>query len=728
MVTTNYEIVEHQTRSMSDTWNSVLAVPALIAGAATIYGGGMAYVLSDDYVTTDRGRKSLWAGLALGGFGGSIMIAGTFERDRVVHTGQHKVEEQRENYAGACPDQPAVGEQIRVGVTRGKERVILTAQTNQDGKATVSLARSRELRMLSGTVTKIVYDSANGSGGSVALRGRDAEYVAAAIARGGRQRPPANLKFAGEFRDDEGNGNGVLDAAESARLRLQLTNVGVGDAEFVRVLVEPDGPAAAHIRVRVVGGEFEVLEAGRTVPIDVQVEADFDLPDGEVKFVLTADEPQFPGSAGLLVKTRKLVPPRLVSYASVDDSQLGGNGNGVVDANELVTLNVTVRNQGRGEARDIRVKLLIPPDAVDIVPNIGEDRIARLGPVGSGQDSRTVALQFSVNSRFQGDVLPIRIQVQEAFGRFGTTDDPKLSFASGGERIMRSEVRRDMGGGASVMLSDVDGPNVPMFAAVQSEQDYAIVIGVERYLSPEVRGVPHAAADARTAADYMEKVLGVTRRNINLLTDEQATRSQIRTAVLKLVRAGKIRNLYVFYAGHGVPDQDAAATPYLLPFDAEPQYLSEAGIKMSEFYGLLGRVEADRVLVMLDSCFSGEQDNAAGRSVMVAGTRPVIPVARQAQVLRSGIPDNTVVLTAAQGSQMAGSYDEKYHGAFSYYVFKGMQGDADLNGDGTVGVAELHSYVQDQVESTARRQDGREQTPDLMGNAKAFDRLFTVSH
>ena len=50
---------------------------------------------------------------------------------------------------------------------------------------------------------------------------------------------------------------------------------------------------------------------------------------------------------------------------------------------------------------------------------------------------------------------------------------------------------------------------------------------------------------------------------------------------------------------------------------------------------------------------------------------------------------------------------------FSYFLMRGLEGDADTNNDNQITAGELHSFVTDKVE----RQSGFKQTPDLQGNA-----------
>lgn len=63
--------------------------------------------------------------------------------------------------------------------------------------------------------------------------------------------------------------------------------------------------------------------------------------------------------------------------------------------------------------------------------------------------------------------------------------------------------------------------------------------------------------------------------------------------------------------------------------------------------------------------------------------------------------------------QTAKLLPEAEHGLFSYWLMKGMEGQADGNGDRAITAGELHAYVLGQV---SRLQ--RDQTPELQGDGQ----------
>ena len=75
------------------------------------------------------------------------------------------------------------------------------------------------------------------------------------------------------------------------------------------------------------------------------------------------------------------------------------------------------------------------------------------------------------------------------------------------------------------------------------------------------------------------------------------------------------------------------------------------------------------------------------------------------------------MLAASAANQVSGWYEEKKHGLFSYWLFKGLQGAADANGDRQITLQELNDYAVSQVVPLSRRLKNREQVPVITSNA-----------
>ena len=76
-------------------------------------------------------------------------------------------------------------------------------------------------------------------------------------------------------------------------------------------------------------------------------------------------------------------------------------------------------------------------------------------------------------------------------------------------------------------------------------------------------------------------------------------------------KAGINDQVVIFYAGHGTPEFDSSTKSadqvekYLLPWDGDLDALYATALPMREIDYLSSRFASDRVVFLLDTCFSG---------------------------------------------------------------------------------------------------------------------------
>jgi len=253
--------------------------------------------------------------------------------------------------------------------------------------------------------------------------------------------------------------------------------------------------------------------------------------------------------------------------------------------------------------------------------------------------------------------------------------------------------------------SDVD--NLPTMRVKPNKNDYAIVIGVEKYRQ-NLPNANYAVRDATIMAEYLEKVFGYPQKNIVTLLDDRALKSDLEKYLGRwlLNNVEQDSSVFIYYSGHGAPDPKTGDA-FLVPYDGDPTFIEETGYPLKRLYAKLEKLPVKEVIVVLDSCFSG----AGGRSVLAKGARPLV-MNIERNVFHS---EKITILSAAAGNQISSTYEEKGHGLFTYFLLKGLKGDADINNDGTIGITELHKYVSPNVELIARKVYNNEQTPQLIG-------------
>jgi hypothetical protein len=241
----------------------------------------------------------------------------------------------------------------------------------------------------------------------------------------------------------------------------------------------------------------------------------------------------------------------------------------------------------------------------------------------------------------------------------------------------------------------------------QPERDaVAIIIGITDYKN--LPKAEFASDDARMFYDYATRGLGIKAENIKLLVDDAADDVAIYKA-FKTWLPSRVRSstdIYIFYSGHGLP-ADNGRSLYLIPHRADRDLIEKTAIRQDDINSYIQIAKPRSVTVFLDSCYSGLA--RTGESLL-GNARPV-NIKSEANVF----PSNFTVITASQNDQISSSSADLKHGIFSYYLMKGMEGDADKNGDGQITVGEMHSYLTEHVAKQASM-FSRAQVPQLIGN------------
>ena len=254
--------------------------------------------------------------------------------------------------------------------------------------------------------------------------------------------------------------------------------------------------------------------------------------------------------------------------------------------------------------------------------------------------------------------------------------------------------------------ADVD--TLPSAKAPPRKNAYAVVIGIEQYRE-KLPKADFADRDAKLMGEYLTKVLGYPEENVIVRLNERATRTDLVKYFEEWLRnnVDPGGSVFVYYSGHGAPNNKTGEA-YLVPYDGDPAFVDSTAYPVKQLYAALEKLPAKEIVVVMDSCFSG----AGGRSVIAKGSRPMV-ISAENPILATG---KTVVLAASSGDQVSSTFEEKGHGLLTYYFLKGLQGEADLNKDGTIEMAELFEYVKPNVQRVARKQYNNEQTPQLLAS------------
>ncbi len=267
---------------------------------------------------------------------------------------------------------------------------------------------------------------------------------------------------------------------------------------------------------------------------------------------------------------------------------------------------------------------------------------------------------------------------------------------------------------------DVD-VNIPQ-GRTKRPHSIAVIIGNRYYAKygNQIPDVTFAHRDAAYMKEYVLKVLRYIGKN-NIIFEKDVTYGKMaRIFGTKGDHKGKLYNfvkkgkseVFIYYSGHGAPDAQGKGA-FLMPVDADAQYIAKSGYAMDTFYENLSQIPAKRITVIVDTCFSGNSDGG----MLLKNISPgILKAATPAKSLKNGI-----VFSSTGKGEVSHWFPEKRHSLFTYFFMKGLQGEADKNKNKRITVAEMKAFLLDNVPYEARRLCGREQTPVVIADSENWE-------
>jgi uncharacterized caspase-like protein len=295
---------------------------------------------------------------------------------------------------------------------------------------------------------------------------------------------------------------------------------------------------------------------------------------------------------------------------------------------------------------------------------------------------------------------------------------------------VRQEVRTVIYDKPKPVAAAAAGAAAPPPPAVKHDS-WAVIIGVGRYQSTDIPSLRYTVADADSLYQILVGPGGFRKEHVLLITDKTEKTPTLRNIKWALGTflarsAKKDDTVLIFFAGHGAPEIDQRGVErdglakYLIPSDADPDDLYSTALPMDEMQTIFGRVEAERMVVFLDACYSGA---AGGRTFSSKKTRAAnLDDQFLERLTRS---KGRAIITASRPSEVSIELPELGHGIFTYYLVQGLKGAADLNKDGIVTVQELYEYVEQQVSAKSRSVGGN-QHPVMKGEMEGALPLVKV--
>jgi len=245
----------------------------------------------------------------------------------------------------------------------------------------------------------------------------------------------------------------------------------------------------------------------------------------------------------------------------------------------------------------------------------------------------------------------------------------------------------------------------------------AVIIGIQKYDSiPNAR---YANNDGEYFSEYAKKAFGIKNNNIKTLIDGEADYISSKKALLKWLKQKIIpgeTEVIIFYSGHGMAslDEGDEGEIYLLTSDSDGEFITDTALSRKEIFKRIDSYKAKSVTIFIDACYNGETGDSGTNELLIASAKPLIGVKDTGD-----IPNSFNVFSSSQLNQASFSTEKETgveNGIFSYYLMKGLEGDADLDSDRKITNGEMQKYLSMKIPKIALSLHNREQNPFFKGN------------
>lgn len=256
--------------------------------------------------------------------------------------------------------------------------------------------------------------------------------------------------------------------------------------------------------------------------------------------------------------------------------------------------------------------------------------------------------------------------------------------------------------------SNVIAQNIPSSkptqppAVFKNFKVYALIVGISQYAHMPV--LRYSDDDAYKMFAFLKSPEGgsVPDERIQILIDEDATKQNIKNALKELYAEAGPDDIVLFYfAGHGLKGS-------FLPIDFDGFHFKLSHEEINE---IMKTSKAKLNLCIVDACYSGSlvSDFKGDKDLMMkAYYSGLSPEDKPSAIFLSSKSEETSL--ESKGLRQ---------GVFSYFLLRGLKGEADYNKDGVISIKELFDYVSLNVKEYT---DGK-QTPVIKGN---FDEKMPI--
>lgn len=244
---------------------------------------------------------------------------------------------------------------------------------------------------------------------------------------------------------------------------------------------------------------------------------------------------------------------------------------------------------------------------------------------------------------------------------------------------------------------------------------WALVVGISKFATPG-HDLQYAAKDAQDFSNYLINEANFKKDHVMVLLNEKATRANVMEAfgdqfLPAVTQPGDL--VVIFVSTHGTPARkDKGGRNYIVAYDTDANKLYGTGVDMDELYKRLkNEVKTDRLLIVMDTCYSGGGvPGAKGEHA---------PANFDASEIAQG--SGHLVISSSSPDQRSWESRASQNGIFTKYLLETLR-----TRSGKIDVKTAFADVQKKVGWEVQNAFGEKQTPQLGGKWEGRELILSV--
>ena len=220
---------------------------------------------------------------------------------------------------------------------------------------------------------------------------------------------------------------------------------------------------------------------------------------------------------------------------------------------------------------------------------------------------------------------------------------------------------------------------------------WILLVGVDRYRDRNLPSLQYSALDCQgLGAALTEATASFARKEVIIHHDfvsERPDLERVQQSIEQIVTAAGSQDTILFYfSGHGILETTTQQVVLCLA-DTDTTRLSTTGLPLNDLLQQLSNCAASQQLVWLDACHSGGM-TLRGTASLADPSSQLVEVLRHQAASSQGF----YALLSCDRAQQSWEFPELGHGVFTYYLMRGLRGEA-ADDRGVIEADALYQYV-----------------------------------